>query len=79
MSASVSRSITMLRTLAPPATRPVPTSAAVSRPLQGEASEAATNPTSAVNTTIVVMRGFVSSSQSAAEARARGSASASML
>ena len=79
MSASVSRSITMLITLAPAATRPVPTSAAVSRALQGEAEEAVTNPTMAVKTTSSVMRGLVSSSQSAAVARLRGRlASASM-
>ena len=72
ISASVSRSITWLRTLAPAATRPVPASAAASTGVQGEAVEAVTKPTSAVNTTIVVIRGLASSIQSAAVGRASG-------
>ena len=72
MSASVSRSITWLRTLAPAATRPVPASATARTRVHGEAVDAVTKPTSAVNTTIAVIRGLASSTQSAAVARESG-------
>ncbi len=69
MSASVRRSMTMLRALAPAATSPVPARAIAMGRRATDPGDATTNPTQAVSTTIRVIRGFVSSRKSAAAAR----------
>ncbi len=60
----MSTSITWFKTDAPAATRAVPTSAASSAPKRTGSAEEVTKPTRVVNTTIVVIRGLVSSTQS---------------
>jgi hypothetical protein len=76
--ASVRRSRTWLRTAAPAATRAVPVRVASSAAKAIGPEEAVTKPTMVVNTTMVVIRGFVSSIQSEAAVRPTASADAFM-